>query len=230
MEHNEMTVYRDGGHALLIDLSTMAVLRKVPTVQHAEFWADILLPNKPYVIGGPERRYYSKFEHAELCKLYESIAKKKAPTGVDYGSLIAATAREANDMAIDSTDLTVLRKKLGREPTPPFIPKAPKLPPPAAPRAAPQHSSARAAAPPWAPPSYAGQQPQRVQRTASAGSSTPGAAPLKGATALVWTVCDELKAAGKTVDRKTVIPACEARGINPSTASVQFGKWKASQG
>jgi hypothetical protein len=48
------------------------------------------------------------------------------------------------------------------------------------------------------------------------------------ATGLVWQIADELsvKANGEIPDRKELITACEAEGINPATAQVQFGKWK----
>lgn len=48
------------------------------------------------------------------------------------------------------------------------------------------------------------------------------------ATGLVWQLADELsaKCEGAIPDRKELIAACEAEGINPATAQVQFGKWK----
>lgn len=49
-------------------------------------------------------------------------------------------------------------------------------------------------------------------------------------TGRVWEIADSLWPAGSTMpDRKAVIAACEAKGINPSTASTQYGKWKASR-
>ncbi len=51
------------------------------------------------------------------------------------------------------------------------------------------------------------------------------------ATGQVWDVCDtQLKAnAGLTPAKETVVEACVALGINPSTAATQYGKWKSSQ-
>lgn len=48
------------------------------------------------------------------------------------------------------------------------------------------------------------------------------------ATGLVWQIADELSAKvnGEIPDRKELIAACEAEGLNPATAQVQFGKWK----
>lgn len=67
--------------------------------------------------------------------------------------------------------------------------------------------------------------------------SGPATRPKAGtSTGKVWDIADELYAttvAGQGKDLKTlradVMARCEAEGINPSTASVQFGKWKASQ-
>ena len=54
----------------------------------------------------------------------------------------------------------------------------------------------------------------------------------KGATGQVWEIADEFfaKAAGSAIDRKGIIEACTARGINQATASTQFAKWKKSKG
>lgn len=60
----------------------------------------------------------------------------------------------------------------------------------------------------------------------------PGAPPPRpkatSTTGRVWEIADRMREAGST-DRKAVIAACEAEGINPSTASTQYGKWKASK-
>ena len=60
----------------------------------------------------------------------------------------------------------------------------------------------------------------------------PGAPPPRpkatSTTGRVWEIADRMLAAGAT-DRKAVIAACEAEGINPSTASTHYGKWKASK-
>lgn len=70
----------------------------------------------------------------------------------------------------------------------------------------------------------------RVQRA-------PGSAPAAGSkTGAVWTIADAALAAckGKIGDWKAfragVIALCDKEGINKSTASVQYGKWKASKG
>lgn len=47
------------------------------------------------------------------------------------------------------------------------------------------------------------------------------------ATGKVWEICDGLAKANKNVTptRKEAIAACEAEGINPATAGVQYGAW-----
>ena len=49
-------------------------------------------------------------------------------------------------------------------------------------------------------------------------------------TGRVWAIADALwQSRGTMPDRKAVMAACEAEDINPSTASTQYGKWKASR-
>lgn len=61
-----------------------------------------------------------------------------------------------------------------------------------------------------------------------------GARPAAGTTTgRVWAIADELlqaTPAGPSKEfRRSVITACEAAGINSSTASVQYGKWLSSR-
>lgn len=53
-----------------------------------------------------------------------------------------------------------------------------------------------------------------------------GAAPVKGATALVWTIADRIVKELGRVDRSAIIAACVAEGINQATAGTQYSKWK----
>lgn len=63
----------------------------------------------------------------------------------------------------------------------------------------------------------------------------PAEAPKAGSkTGEVWVICEQVyQENGETKDfksiRKIIIDRCEQRGINPSTASVQFGKWKSTK-
>lgn len=100
-------------------------------------------------------------------------------------------------------------------------------PPPAA------RPSKRPSARAVAPPAPGGTTPAPKPRPAPSG---PATRPKAGSsTGRVWDIADEESAkygaadrTGKEV-RRVVIARCEAEGINPSTASVQFGKWKSSQ-
>lgn len=56
---------------------------------------------------------------------------------------------------------------------------------------------------------------------------TPGGPPLKGATAMVWAIASDIAAKGG--DRKAIMEACVAAGINPATAGTQYSKWKKAQ-
>lgn len=62
---------------------------------------------------------------------------------------------------------------------------------------------------------------QRGEITAD-GGALPPEAPKSGATARVWQIASSMPGA----DRKAVIDACVAQGINAATASTQYGKWK----
>lgn len=65
---------------------------------------------------------------------------------------------------------------------------------------------------------------------AATGITTPSAPSPKGATGMVWVIADRILAEVGSADikalRKAIVTACEAQGINPSTASVQYGKWR----
>lgn len=57
--------------------------------------------------------------------------------------------------------------------------------------------------------------------------STPKSGSVTGR---VWAVADALwQSSGVMPERRAVMAACEAEDINPSTASTQYGKWKASR-
>jgi len=58
------------------------------------------------------------------------------------------------------------------------------------------------------------------------GGGGPVAAPSKGATARVWQIADSMPGA----DRKAIIAACIAAGINEATAGTQFSKWRKARG
>lgn len=87
-------------------------------------------------------------------------------------------------------------------------------------------------APPRAPRAPKAATPAQPREPRPPGA--PAARPKGGSTARVWEICDTHEAARNGGDikamRKSIISACEAEGINASTASVQYGKWKSSNG
>lgn len=103
---------------------------------------------------------------------------------------------------------------------------APPPPDRAAPKAPPAPRSAAPATPaqPKAP---------RAPRAPSSAATGEAHRPKSGtSTGKVWDIADKLFALGLTDKelRKQVIAECEGEGVNASTASVQFGKWKSSKG
>lgn len=72
--------------------------------------------------------------------------------------------------------------------------------------------------------------PQRPSTGSGGGSARDlGAAPVRGATARVWAIADEVGAQSRA-DRQKVIDACVAEGINKSTAATQWSKYAKSKG
>jgi len=65
---------------------------------------------------------------------------------------------------------------------------------------------------------------REVQATRSAAKLNR---PKEGtATGKVWSIADSFKTSEAIPDKKAVVAACVEQGINPSTAAVQFSKWK----
>lgn len=55
--------------------------------------------------------------------------------------------------------------------------------------------------------------------------------PQKGVTARVWEIADYYsKETGAPAERADVLAACENEGINPSTATTQYGRWRRFHG
>ena len=49
-------------------------------------------------------------------------------------------------------------------------------------------------------------------------------------TGAVWVIADDMSAAGKPADRKDVLAAAIAGGLNASTAATQYGRWRKYHG
>lgn len=80
------------------------------------------------------------------------------------------------------------------------------------------------------PPPVDQVKPAKVSAPAAARGDGGGAAPVKGATAMVWTIADKVVKELGRVDRSSIINACVAQGINQATAGTQYSKWKKARG
>lgn len=181
---------------VLICTRDMRFWKSAPTVEQAEYWAELLLPNDDFVITGSNNRWYSRFTSIELKTLYQNYYQQQMPDSYDYGQQVLAVAHIASELVCDSTPLETLAERLGR-PLPSTIP----LPPPA---------------------------PTRSPRNEG---PTEYSRPKEGtATGRVWAIADALQASlGRLPTRQEVATEGQKEGINPSTASTQYGKWKGSQ-
>ncbi len=211
----------------LVDLDKLRLVKKLPSTEAAEYWADLVLHQANYIILDCTKRALATFSALELRMLYDNHSVKKMPDSVqDYTSLVQAVAGIVEDMPVDDTDVPALRKKLRREPAPPTIGTQGT------------HAVAAPAQPagrPWeAAPTAA-----KPHSTPAARAAGPVTRPRGGATATVWDVCDQLyampeystakeSAAIMKELRSAAIDTCVEKGVNKSTASVQFGKWKSS--
>lgn len=73
------------------------------------------------------------------------------------------------------------------------------------------------------------QQSSQPKAEANAADGQPAERPRRaGATLQVWEIADEFQKQGRA-NRKEIIEECVRRGINASTASTQFSKWKAAR-
>ena len=72
---------------------------------------------------------------------------------------------------------------------------------------------------------------QKKEREPREASGTPNRPRPGSSTGMVWDIADKLESQYSTDKelRKAVIEECTQQGINSSTASVQFGKWRAAR-
>ena len=68
------------------------------------------------------------------------------------------------------------------------------------------------------------EQQQKSRAPAEGGKPSPS-----GATGKVWLIADRVYGQSG-LDRKAIIDACIAEGINPATAGTQYSKWKKAKG
>lgn len=184
---------------ILIDNEQLCFLKATPTVKQAEYWADILAPNHDFLITGTSNRDYSCYSSYELRLLYFNTVGEAVPDTIEYGKILKGVADIARSLAVDETPIMELRSKLGRDLAP------------IDPRPAPE---------------------KRSSPKSSGPAKTPGRPKPGSSTGKVWEIADQMHAGdpGLGIDSKEfrtcVIEECVKSGINASTASTQFGKWK----
>jgi len=192
---------------ILIDCEKLTFVKAAKTVEQLQYWADILCPDSDYLIADTQKKVYAAFTEMELKILYGNTIMQDMRHIIpsSYNKLLNEVVKLGEGIEEDETELSDLKKKLGKALSSPF------------PLNKPTQISGGSPTKPKAPPS--------VGKRPKAGTST----------AKVWDIADEMMAGdpGLGIDskdfRKCVIEECVKEGLNPSTASTQFGKWKNSK-
>ncbi|AIM40612.1 hypothetical protein [Vibrio phage VpKK5] len=184
----------------VIDTELLKVIKVANTAKQAAYWADILAPTRNYHMNDVAGKSLSVFSEKELRSIYENTDGAPLTLNWGYGELVRRTVELIERLEVDNTPIPELIKLLGHE-LKPIDPKP---------------------------------QPEKGGRKSSGATSGGAIAtrPKAGtATGKVWEIADGLyKAAGNVPERNDVVAACVAEGINPATASTQFGKWKKALG
>ncbi len=183
---------------ILIDNGQLCFLKAVPTLEQAEYWADILAPTSDfYVTDAVSNKSFSIYTHYELRMLYYNTVGELVSDNMDYSKLLAGVKKLAEDLLVDETSLEDLKTKLGHERVEPEI-------------------SAETV------------EQESKPRKRSDSPSKPITRPKEGSmTGKVWDIADQLHTEkGEIPPRQDVIALCTEQGINASTASTQYGKWK----
>jgi len=183
---------------ILIDNEQLCFIKATETVRQAEYWADILLPKRDFIITGESNRDYSCYSNYELRMLYYNTVGTNVPDNIEYAKMLKGVADLARALILDETSVEDLKKKLGHE-VPPVDPR------PATEK--PRKSSSGTSKPAGRPKE--GSTTAKVWLIADQmNANDPGL----GYDSKEFRTC--------------VINECTKDGINPSTAATQFGKWK----
>ncbi len=186
--------------SVLIDINKMTILKVVDSddsIRRCEYWADILIPKAEFYICGDAKRDLTTFSFLELQMLYRN-QKEREIMGTDYGRAIEQVHDVLIEIIPDETTLGQLVKKLGKPlKEPDFTPVKEK----------PEPKSKQAGLIPTRP--KAGTMTERVWQAAD------------------WFYSQQNpQDCNSKVLRDDVINACVDSGLNSSTASTQFAKWK----
>lgn len=186
---------------ILIDNEALRLLKAVPTVRQAEYWAELLIPTRDFLITGTEAKNYSCYTHYELRQIYYHQTGEAVPDTMPYSILIQGIISLVDRLELDETPEEDLKARLGYDLSPP----------------SPLPDTRKAPVKPGIMTTETDKPAVRPKKS--------------GATKMVWDIADRLKLSlNRIPTRKEIIEACVAEEINAATASTQYGKWKQSLG
>lgn len=199
---------------LLIDLDNLAVQKKTETYFQACAWCAILRPSVKHesLVAPLEKRTLAKFTEYELGMLYHNTFKRGVPPTSKYADLLAAVYDAIERMPADTTTQEILDAKHRELRPEDFV----EMKAPANTRVTPAEKAPK--------------------NTTPKPVSTGGKRPAEGSvTGRCWTLADsllgdnDLSAIDLKVFRASLVEQAVAQGIDPSTASTQFSRWKAAK-
>lgn len=194
---------------IIIDNDALLIIKATPTVQQAEYWAELLIPTHDFMITGTDaNRYFSAYTNMELRILYERMTGEQALESTSFSDLIKGVRHAADQIPVDNTPVETLIERLGR-----VLKEVSPLPAKET-RKAPLQEVTRTED--GTVKIVSGDKPKRPKE----GSST----------ANVWKAADELYALYQRMPtRQEVIDrAVQGYGVAHATASTQFAAWKKS--
>jgi hypothetical protein len=188
---------------MILDVTTeVTKLLYVTDHRRAIYRGYLLKAEGKKAIAPPlEGRSFSKLDKLQLQYLYYQLKATTPPE--DYDLLVAECFLAVKSFQVDTESLDNLAKEVGKI----WTQISPNLPPP-------EGVVAEAAF---------------VSRAEGEDKDEQRPSP-KGATGKVWLIADEFFSKTGAIDRKGIIDACVAAGINQATANTQYAKWKKSKG
>ena len=212
---------------ILINNEALCFLKAVDSVEKAILWADILVPTCDYMVTDVQStKTFSIYTDYELRKLFFNTVGQHPPVNTKYSTLLKGVLDLASKLRLDETPLEDLKDRLA-------IPATVEVPVDVdhinetlnqheadEPQDSHEIEEAKAA------------KKEKPKTKKKAAKKTLGKPKEGTATATVWIIADELNKVdpGLGIDskefRKCVVDQCVEKGVNKSTASTQFGKWK----
>lgn len=200
---------------LLIDLDNLAVQKKTETYFQACAWCAILRPSVKHesLVAPMEKRTLAKFTEYELGMLYHNTFKRGVPPTSKYADLLAAVYDAIERMPADTTAQEILDAKHRELHPEDFVEMKVST---STPRVAAAEKPAKNNSP----------------KPVSTGSKRPAEGSVTGR---CWALADcllgdsDLSAVDLKALRASLVEAAVAQGIDPSTASTQFSRWKAAK-